>query len=180
MRRAFFGRAPAFVVNLGGGDVAVTEQFLHFPNVDARIQKQGSSGRPQGMGAVEPRTFLDRAKQLCHVTGNDSVHAGLAHGLVTKLIAVGRAPGPENRPSRKSSFAKVFGKGLGGGEMDADSSVAVAFLVDGEGGLLAVLMKVPHAQPAGGGKPDAGIEIGFEDGAVAEIEHVVAGGKTIS
>ena len=52
------------------------------------------------------------------------------------------------------------------------------FSFDGEGGLLAVLMKVPHAQPAGGGKPDAGIEIGFEDGAVAEIEHVVAGGKT--
>jgi hypothetical protein len=40
MRRAFFGRAPAFVVNLGGGDVAVTEQFLHFPNVDAGVEQQ--------------------------------------------------------------------------------------------------------------------------------------------
>ena len=39
-------------------------------------------------------------------------------------------------------------------------------------------MKLPHAQPAGGGKPDAGVEVGFQDGAVAEIEHVVAGGKT--
>ena len=36
----------------------------------------------------------------------------------------------------------------------------------------------PHAQPAGGGKPDAGVEVGFEDGAVAKVEHVVAGGKT--
>ena len=61
--------------------------------------------------------------------------------------------------------------------MDADGAVAVAFLVDGEGGLVAVLVKVSHAQPAGGGKPDAGVEVGFEDGAVAEIEHVVAGGK---
>jgi hypothetical protein len=55
MGGAFFGRAPAFVVNLGGGDVAVTEQFLHLPNVDAGIQEQGSGGRPQGMRAVEPR-----------------------------------------------------------------------------------------------------------------------------
>ena len=37
---------------------------------------------------------------------------------------------------------------------------------------------IPHAQPAGGGKPDAGVEVGFEDGAVAKVEHVVAGGKT--
>ena len=130
------------------------------------------------MGAVKPRAFLDRPRQLCHVACNDSVHAGLAHGLVAKLIAVGRAASPENRPSRKSSFPKVFGKGLGGGEMDADGAVAVAFLVDGEGGLVAVLVKVSHAQPASGGKPDAGVEVGFEDGAVAEIEYVVAGGKT--
>jgi hypothetical protein len=178
MRRAFFGRAPAFVVNLGGGDVAVTEQFLHFPNVDAGVEQQGRGGRPQGMRAVEPRTFLDRPGQLCHVACNDSVHAGLAHGLVTKLIAVGRAASPENRPGRKSSFPKVFGKRLGGGEMDADGAVAVAFLVDGEGGHVAVLVKVPQSQPAGGGKPDAGVEIGFQDGAIAEIEHIVAGWKT--
>ena len=130
------------------------------------------------MRAVEPRTFLDRPRQLCHVAGNDSVHAGLAHGFVAKLIAVGRAASPENRSGRKSSFPKVFGKRLGGGEMDADGAVAVAFLVDGEGGLVAVLMKVPHAQPAGGGKPYAGVEVGFEDGTVAEVEYVVAGGKT--
>ena len=91
---------------------------------------------------------------------------------------MGRGARPENRPVLKFSFPKVFGKRLGGGEMDTDGAVAVAFLVDGEGGLVAVLVKVPHAQPAGGGKPDAGVEVGFEDGAVAEVEHVVAGGKT--
>src|SRR5712691_4447725 len=109
MGGTFFGSAPAFVVDLGGGDVAVAEQFLHLPNVDAGIQEQGSGGRPQGMRAVEPRTFLDRPRQLCHVACNDSVHAGLAHGLFTKLIAVGRAASPENRPALKSSFPKVFG-----------------------------------------------------------------------
>jgi hypothetical protein len=73
MGGAFLGRAPAFVVNLGGGDVAVTEQFLHLPNVDAGIEEQGSGGRPQRMGAVEPRTFLDRPRQL----GWESAHIGL-------------------------------------------------------------------------------------------------------
>ncbi len=49
MRRAFFGRAPAFVVDLGGGDVAVAKEFLNLPNIDAGIEEQGSGGRPQGM-----------------------------------------------------------------------------------------------------------------------------------
>ena len=47
MGGTFFGSAPAFIVNLGGGDMAVTEQFLHLPNVDAGIEEQGSGGRPQ-------------------------------------------------------------------------------------------------------------------------------------
>jgi hypothetical protein len=72
---AFLGCTSPLVVNLGGGDVAVTEQFLNLPNVDAGIEEQGSGGRPQGMRAVEPRTFLDRPRQLCHVACNDSVHA---------------------------------------------------------------------------------------------------------
>jgi Predicted pPIWI-associating nuclease len=120
---AFFGRAPAFVVNLGGGDVAVTEQFLHLPNIDAGIEEQGSGGRPEGMRAVEPRTFLDRPRQLRHVAGNDSVHASLAYGLVTKLIAVGRAAGPEHRPGRKSSFPKVLGKSRDYGLDDLDEAL---------------------------------------------------------
>src|SRR5216683_3064465 len=36
--------------------------------------------------------------------------------------------------------------------------------------LLAVLVKVLNPQAAGGGEPDAGVEVGFQDGAVAEIE----------
>src|ERR1700752_3081448 len=122
------------------------------------------------MRAVEPRTFLYRPRQLCHVACDDSVHAGLAHGLVTKLIAVGRAASPENRPALKTSFPKVFGNRLGGGEMDAYGAVAGAFLVDGEGGLIAVRVKVPDPQAAGGGKPHAGVEIGLQDGAVAIVE----------
>jgi hypothetical protein len=59
MGGAFFGGAPAFVVNLGGGDVAVAQEFLNLTDIDAGIEQQGSGGGPQGMGAVEPRTFFD-------------------------------------------------------------------------------------------------------------------------
>jgi len=48
--------------------------------------------------------------------------------------------------------------------MDADGAVLIAFLVNGEGGLLAVLMKVLDPQAAGGGEPDPGTQVGFQDG----------------
>src|SRR5712692_9750425 len=118
------------------------------------------------MGAIEPRTFLDRPRQLCHVAGNDSVHAGLAHGLVTKLIAVGRAASPENRPALKSSFPKVFGNRLGCGEMDADGAVAVAFLVASQRGLIACVTPFPpskepiHRRRTLASPPDVGSSTG--------------------
>ena len=60
MGGAFLGGAPAFVVNLGSGDVAVAQELLNLADIDAGIEEQGGGGRPQGMGAVEPRAFLDR------------------------------------------------------------------------------------------------------------------------
>ena len=45
MRCALFGRAPPLVVNLSGGDVAVAEELLNLPDVDAGIQEQGGGGR---------------------------------------------------------------------------------------------------------------------------------------
>ena len=50
MGGTFLGRAPAFVVNLGGSDVAVTEQLLNLADVDAGIEEQGGGGRPAGNG----------------------------------------------------------------------------------------------------------------------------------
>jgi hypothetical protein len=128
--------------------------------------------------SLEPRPFLDRSRQLFHVACNDPIHAGLAHGLLAEFIALRRGPGPEERAGLESSLFEVFGNRLGGGEMDADGVVLVALLVDGQRGLLTVLVKVLDPQPAGGGEPDAGAEVSFEDGAVTEIEHVIAGGKT--
>jgi hypothetical protein len=43
--------------------------------------------------------------------------------------------------------------GFGSGEMNTNSTMMAAFLIDGEGGLVTVLVKVPHAKSAGGGLP---------------------------
>ena len=88
-----------------------------------------------------------------------------------------RAPGAKNWPRLQTCLGEVFDQRLGGGEMDADGAVLVAFLVDGEGGLFAVLMKILDPQAAGGGQPDTCIQVGFENGAVAEVEHLVTGGQ---
>ena len=43
--------------------------------------------------------------------------------------------------------------GFGSGEMNTNSAMLAAFLIDGEDGLVAILVKVPHAKAAGGGQP---------------------------
>jgi hypothetical protein len=40
VRGAFGGRNPAFVVDLGGCDMAVAEEFLHFADIDPGAEKQ--------------------------------------------------------------------------------------------------------------------------------------------
>ncbi len=61
--------------------------------------------------------------------------------------------------------------------MDADSAVAVAFLIDDAGGLVTVLVKVPNSQPTGTSEPHAGVEVCLQDGAVAIVEHTITGQK---
>ena len=45
LQGALLSGASPFIVNLAGGDVPVTEQFLHLPDIDDGIEKQGSGGR---------------------------------------------------------------------------------------------------------------------------------------
>lgn len=58
------GGAAALVVDLGGGYVAMAQELLDFPDIDSGIQQQGSGGGAQGVGAVEPHSFLDRSRSL--------------------------------------------------------------------------------------------------------------------
>ena len=53
MRSALGGGDAALVVDLGGGDVAVAEEFLDFADVDPGAQEQGGGGRPQGVRRVD-------------------------------------------------------------------------------------------------------------------------------
>jgi len=64
--------------------------------------------------------------------------------------------------------------------MNADGVVGVAFLIDSESGLVAIQVKVPYVQAAGSSQAHASVEIGLENGAVAVVEHVVAGGRAMS
>ena len=137
------------------------------------VEQERGRRRPQGMGTVEPRPFLDRSRQLFHVPGNDPIHAGLAHGLFAELIAVGRGPCPEERAGLEAGLFEVLGNRLGGGKMDPYGAVLVALFVDGQGRLFAVLVKVAYPQPAGGGEPDTGIEVGLQDGDLTPDQWVI-------
>ena len=49
------GRAASpFIVDLRCGHMAVTEQFLHLPDIDGAVQKQRGGRRPQRMRRAEP------------------------------------------------------------------------------------------------------------------------------
>ena len=62
MGRTFFSRAPPFIVNLGGGDVAVAQELLDLTDIDARIKEQGGRGRAQGKGtSADPEGECDAA-----------------------------------------------------------------------------------------------------------------------
>src|SRR5215471_15799609 len=126
------------------------------------------------MGAEDARAVLDRAGQLGQVISDHAVHAGFTHYLFTEFITARCPAGAEQRSSLNLGFSDVFGNGLSHGEMDADGAVAVTFLINSERGLVAILVKVPHAQAAGSGQPHAGVEISLENGAVAIIQHSIA------
>ena len=53
MRSAFARGAAPLVVNLGGGDVTMAEQFLDFHDVDAGIEQERGSGGAQRARRVD-------------------------------------------------------------------------------------------------------------------------------
>jgi hypothetical protein len=113
MRGAFFSRTPPLVIDLRSCHVAMAEQFLDLADINPGIEQQGSSGGTEGMGAVEPGTFLDRSGQPGHVAGDHAVHAGLAHRFLAEFSTMNRAPCPKNWARLQTSFSEVFGQGLG-------------------------------------------------------------------
>lgn len=74
-------------------------------------------------------------------------------------------------------FGYIFADGLGGGEVQADGPALVAFLVQPDGRLVAVLVEVRDFQPAAGAQADAGPQKSFQDGAVAVVDDRFAIGQ---
>ena len=62
--------------------------------------------------------------------------------------------------------------------MQADGPALVAFLVEAECGLVAILVKAGNLQTAGGAEADAGPEESFEDGANAVVGQALAYGQS--
>jgi hypothetical protein len=155
----------------------VSEQFLDLADINAGVEQQGSGSSAERVGAEYPHAFLNRTGQPGQIIGDDPVHAGLAHGVFAELVDTRRPARAEKRPAFELGLPDVLGNSLGGGEMDADGAVVVAFFTYGEGGFFAILVKVLDPEPAGSGEPYAGVEISLEDGAVAIVEHAVASGK---
>ncbi len=53
MRSTLARGASSFVVNLGGGDVTVAEQFADFHDVDAGVEQQRGGGGAQRVRRVD-------------------------------------------------------------------------------------------------------------------------------
>ena len=79
------GGDPLLVVNLGGGDVAVAEQFLDFADVDSGSEEQGGGRRPQGVRGVG---------------------AAIRVGITAGLGAAGCGESLRSRPSKSGRLGK--------------------------------------------------------------------------
>ncbi len=61
--------ASSFVVNLGGSDVAMAEQFPDFHDVDARIEKQRGGGGAERMRRIDAFPDLAAVRQFALANG---------------------------------------------------------------------------------------------------------------
>lgn len=166
MAGAFGHGAAALVVDLGGGDVTVAEEILHLDNVNASVKEQGGGGgaeRVRGIDAlaahdsVLTNNFLHRSGQPFEVVSDESPHRPRRNGVSGELSATGIKAGPEEGTARQPGLFHIFLDGLRGVEVNADGAALVALLMQTDGGLVAVLVKVGNLQPAIGGQPDTEI-----------------------
>ena len=76
---ALGGGAPPLVVDLGGGDVAMTEEVLDLADVDAGVEEEGGGGGAEGvrgenalraLATVSLLDLLDGAGQLLQIIFN--------------------------------------------------------------------------------------------------------------
>ncbi len=96
-------------------------------------------------------------------------------GASSELLAPRVEPGAKERPLRELGLGDVRGNRLGRGEVQPDAAVLVAFLVERDGRLVAVLVEVLDPEATRGANSGPAIEEELDDGPVAVVEHRVAG-----
>jgi hypothetical protein len=72
VRGALLSGAPALVIDLGGGNMAMAEQFLDLADVDAGVEQQCRGGGAERVGAENAGAIFDGVGQLRQVIGTDT------------------------------------------------------------------------------------------------------------
>ena len=183
VRGAFAGGAPAFVVNLGGGHVAVAEQFLDLHDVHAGVEQERGRRSPKRMRRVDAFHHLasvrqfplaQRVGQPAQIFFQNGPHGPRLHGGRRQFLGVGMPARPEERTTGEFGALQVLVDRLGSGVVQADGAALVAFFAQTQRGLLALLPKVFNEERATGGQADAGIEVEFYNRAVAMRQYRIA------
>jgi len=181
------GRGPAaLVVDLGGSDVSVAQQFLHLADIGVAVEQERGVGRAQRVGRVDAAhlrlavlagDFLHRAGQAHQVIQNRPVHRHFPHRAFREIPGGGSTAGAEERAGGEVGAVDILFDGLRRDGIDPDGAVLVAFLMNTDRGFALVKMEVLDFQAAAGGEADARVDIELEDGAIPVIEDRLAGGQ---
>lgn len=183
MAGAFSDGSAALVVNLGSGDVAVAEKILYLADVHAGIEEQGGGRSPKGVrdidihaadGAIRNGRLSDGVGQTLQVALHEAVEGGRVHETNGQLLA----PGIESRSKQGAAgqfrLLYVLPNGLSRLEVQANGPALVALLVQPDGGLVAILVKVRHLEPARRGQPGAAVEEELQNRPIPVIEQAVS------
>ncbi len=183
MRSAFARGAAPLVVNLGGGDVTMAEQFLDFHDVDAGIEQERGSGGAQRVRrvdafhhfvAVRQFPFPKRVGELAQIFLQDGPHGPRLHRGRRQFLGMGMPARSEEGTARDVGAQQVLVDRLRCSVVQADGAALVAFFAQTQRGLLALLAKVFDEERAAGGQADAGIEVEFYNRAVAMRQYRIA------
>ena len=125
---ALRGAVPALVVDLGGGDVAVSEKIPDLADVDAGVEEQRGGGGAEGvrgkdaLGVLRAICSLDLLHgpgQLPEVLLDQKVHGERGHGSVRQSPAARVKPRPEEGPGGDPGVFDLLGDRLGSGVVEA-------------------------------------------------------------
>ena len=117
MRGALGGSAPAFVVDLRGRNMPMSQEFLHFTNIHLGIQQNRGCRSANRMrrintvflrGAIRQHNCLHGTRQPLQIMLNQQIHGNGIHRPRGKFFRARTMPGPEEGTTREACFIDVF------------------------------------------------------------------------